>query len=356
MKEILLKIYRRMLPLKLRVKLKAFFWSILNKLHMGGKAPTGIFVSLGGKNRGKKIVVFRFNTSSYGILAVWRNAVGCIKWAEDRGYIPYIDYENPSAYLQNEIGNDNIYEYCFPQYSVLKAEEILSSRQVMFSPNEIIEIPKVLNKYDAKYYADFKKNHIIGKAWFSKEKIKWLEDSANEILPSNVNILGVSVRENFRLLSEVGASIAERHPHEPPIEVILKKAKELVLQWDCKFIFLSTLFLDTIKIFEEAFPDCVIYIERKRLKMDDEYRNYYAKVNRKSPNDEVGIEKMISDSKYSGKKDERRDTYVEEVYLLSKCTHFIATKNGGSSAAMYWNGGKYKDVYFFEDLNKSSAY
>lgn len=355
MKEILVKIYRKVLPFKLRVKLKNNFWY---RWRLGGRVHTGEFVNLGKKNKDKSIIVFRLFEPGYGVLTAWRGAVAYIMWAEEMGYVPYIDHERASVYEKNEIGNENFYEHYFQQYSDLKPEEILHSRRVMFLPCETVKVDYSLtirDEYDSDYYANFKKEHIIGKAWFNNNTIKWLEETADEILPLHTNILGVSMREEFRLLTEAGWSRSKNHPHEPSIDIILNKARELMVQWECEFIFLSTMYLDTIESFEKAFPNKILYVPRKRYYIDSEYRNFIAKsaANTYSP---IGFEKELSVSKFNSMDYETKDAYIKEVYLLSKCTHLLATKNGGSVTAMYWNGGKYENSYFFEDLNSSSAY
>ena len=140
--------------------------------------------------------------------------------------------------------------------------------------------------------------------------------------------IGIMVREGYSILNKLNYALITNHAVQPELDAVVEDLKVLLEEWNCEQIFVSAEYDHTIRVFQEAFGDKVVYTQRKRKDFvaaeAEEYRTkrteYYSTISREEIN---------------------RD-YLKEVYLLSKCTCLLAGRASASIVAALWNNGQYE--------------
>lgn len=307
----------------------------------------------GKKNPDKVFVIIRYSNDGLGILALWRNVIAQIKWAIGNNFIPIVDYRNKSYIGEEFIFNkNNMWEWFFGQAQDYNLNDALESKNVILNAGKYDNILKLKNSYEKGFY---KKNlRFLRKyVWFKPEIELKFKKKVLDVLPEKEKVLGISVRENFYLNGEFNWSRAKLHPKEPNIMDVIRKAKHLMKLWECKYCFISTIYEDTIELFKNEFGNNVLFMNRKRGKLSEARVIMEEKIKSESIGEKSGYKKSLFQEK---------DTYtvmyeyLAEQYILSKCTYLLATKSSGSISAVYWNGGEFEDIYFFEDENYAESY
>lgn len=351
----------------IRKFLPAFLYNNIRKLYYNISPSKRKYIYLlpyhiynkNGENPECKFYIFRVNTVGYGILAVYRLMLSNVSWAISKGYIPVIDYE--WEHNLKELGTDNIWEMCFQQPMGYSVNEALKSKHITVSRvSELYESPLPCAKVVSKNYKDYYKNYnIISKKYLNirKDMKVRFDDSFLKLIPRNARIIGISIRDGYTLGEEAGDECMKLHPKEPKREVIIEKAKELLIEWRCDYIYLTAELQETVDTFKSVFKEKLLYIDRERITDRKEFlkgckedlkilntksRNEISLHFKNSPRNTIGNEKMIS--------------YIEEMYGLSLCSHFLGTKSGGTIVALIWGVEHFEDIFIFEDLNNSQLY
>lgn len=124
------------------------------------------------------------------------------------------------------------------------------------------------------------------------------------------------------------------HPVQPEIEDVISEARTKMTELQLDYIYLATEEYRINKQFEAAFPQKIII--NKRYYYDDVfYKNKFTDIYQIHGNHESEIY-------------ERSLEYLSSIWLLSRCDALIAGNNGGSTAALYLNNGKYKYWKLFD--------
>ena len=169
-------------------------------------------------------------------------------------------------------------------------------------------------------------------------------------------VLGVCLREEFRELREAKIDRYDGHPNEPDIKECINIAEKKMLEFNCEYVYITTIYEDTIEEFEKVFSNKLLYIERSRGRSGSEKaRSRLLKI---QESEEI-TEKMIKD--YQDEMGESRKkiqiNYIKEIYGLSKCNALVGTPSGGMKTALIWNGGNYENVALLDQSKiKGSDY
>ena len=316
----------------------------------------------------KKYCVFRLVFPSFALFAAANAYIFMYEWALSKGFIPIMDMEYMYSFRQGRIGEDNKWEYCFQQ--PINAKEVdkqnyVIVRRVGLRKNSLLKrtCMDINGKEDdmyihvtendwRKYYANI--NKYVKKCWVFKQEI--LDDFEKEYgtqMRKAQNILGVFLRENFsedyyKYLSDTEKKIYDNHPRVPDINTTIGIIKEYMQKWKCDYIFLSTVFQDSVERAREEFGDKIITIDRLR------YKNILDPVTSRPHFDATEEEIYQNEIQHDYK--EMLVSYTKEIIGLSRCNYLIAAKGNGASAALSINGGKYKDIHILEDENESAMY
>ncbi|MCB5279483.1 MAG: hypothetical protein LHW59_08190 [Candidatus Cloacimonetes bacterium] len=305
----------------------------------------------------KKFLVLRIpSLPEQGQLSAWSSIAYDCKWCKQNGIIPVIDYEPYTNFDDGRIFQANEWEDIFHQPCDIPTTEIIKSKHVGTTDiGSLCHRRYIVDSTKDRAFYKLELEYIKSNIWFQPQFYKKLEKASQSVICNERKVLGVSVREEFELLKGVGWEGALLHPDEPPITIVLEKTTELMKKWQCDYCFISTRYTNTITLFKEYFGEKLLYIERERIDIDVEYLEYLKGFSvLKTPRERLKY--CLRNNKYAQLGQDIRDEYLTEVFILSQCSNLLATKSGASTAAMYWNGGEYENVYFFEDKNSSKTY
>lgn len=320
-------------------------------------------------NPKEKVCIFRFHRPGFGLFAVARAYAFAADWAYGKGYIPIVDWEYLATYQENGIGEDNAWDYVFDQQMLVK--EALKKDWVLiweigienaYRSQTCFEINKNMNDHklhivtqDWRIY--YKKvNELISNSWiFLPQIVDAVDDYIEKYFANNIYI-GVSLQEDFSkdadaLRKNEGAKeLYSKHPQADGILTIIEKVKMLMEKWDCKNLFVATVYQDSVDIFKEEFGENVCFWDRKRRNLKSGTEN----IEKLFDMSLEGMRKYYQESETSYK--EECIPYAQEVLVLSKCQYLIAMPCSGTIGALSLNGGKYKDIDILEDYNKATNY
>ncbi len=92
-------------------------------------------------------------------------------------------------------------------------------------------------------------------------------------------ILGVFLRENFSkdvfYESREDRQVLANHPLLPGVRETIEIIKNQLFAWEYDFIFLSTMYIESLQRFRDEFGDKIICIERSRMSIKDNRLAYF---------------------------------------------------------------------------------
>lgn len=316
------------------------------------------FVSMKGE---KKYFIVRMTFPLLGIGAAMRNFILVASWAEKRGWIPVLDWEYGSTYLAGRIGQDNLQDYLFENQQSIK--EILKNNEVLVGTINHVDVYDKKSKfiYDNMQSAYCMPDSTYEKEYFScfsyylsryfpikRQLITECEELYKNILQNRKETIAVMLREEF---SKEGKKYVEGTPREK----ILKKhpttlstiemvelVKQQMKRWNCTYIFVSTIMQETKEIFEREFGDKVQMIDRHRQTWEGYKLNNEIKSNSEEEKKKFSKEAQIEQTK----------TYLQEIYIASKCGYIVGVPSTGTTLALSMNGGEYISKLIVQDENK----
>lgn len=327
-----------------------------------GCYPEAVFVSK--KRTDKKYCIVRYERPTFDLLAAGVQYLFCYYQLAERGYIPILDIEYKYSFRQGRIGEYNIWDECFEQ--PISAKEASGQQYVLatgslFTYADDPHICLDLNgnvedhfihvrKDDFRsYYA--KANEYVRPIWKVRKDL--LEELDEEIWNKmqGHKVLGVFLRENFSkdvsYKKQADKEVYSHHPLLPGVAETIEIVKRQLDVWKFDYIFLSTMYIDSVEQFRQEFGEKVICIERERIRTTDVPGTNFA---------------MSEAEEYEAFKERMPyytnlvKTYLKEIVALSRCDYLLGGASSGMVAALVMNGGKYRDIYILEDKRKIGRY
>ena len=295
-------------------------------------------VSYGKENPDKRFYVIGQNDMSCGLWWIINKVVMHLAYAEERGYIPIVDYLNFQTQYHDsyEIGKVNVWEKFFEQPSNLSLDDIRYSKNIILSD----QYPAPSTKYlmgNTDFYTDLNRRNYFKKYFkknirFSNIAFEYLEQVKNTIIPKNTRVLGVLCRGTDYALKR-----PKGHPIPPTTEKVIVKAREVMNEYHCEYLFLATEDSSILKKFVDAFGKQLLYVEQKRISPDE----------MKEVNNVMDANIKVNEDRFKMGLD-----YLCATYVLSKCNCFVATRCGGTKGVLLMTDGfEYEYIYnlgFFE--------
>ena len=292
-------------------------------------------------------------------------------WAKKMGLMPLMVHGYENELKKGNYFYENLWEYCFEQEDinrVLKEENIIvyainggiTLRETCYKLNNDIFDMRVHAKINS--YRDYyrKVYELTQRNWkFNDVVQKKVEDEYSKLLQKQGKIMAVILREEFSLekeeMTEAEKKVYCQHPKALTLEETYQKILEYMNKWECEYVYVSTMFLESIAFFVERLEDRVVYFPRQR-KMFQDYMNALRKGweysdNKDSDNYERNRKEYWRDQRKINEQD-----YCAEIMVAAKCDYCIGVKSSGLIAALALNGGQYKDIYIFEDKNLIDRY
>lgn len=362
-------------------KMFDFIWSKYSIWNIKRKS-TGVSVNayyVRNKNGLKKpnYCIFRFGWGR-GLFSIANQMLFFYEWAIQNNYIPLVDTEFYDDFMQEKFGLNNLWEHCFQQpesfegafhkgnvlVSAINGGDMLvalhSTCKAINGDSQDWSAHTQMQNYQ-EYYARL--NKLSQKAWLFKPEIKEkIESIQKKLFHSGMCVLGVVLREEFGMndneMTEAQRDVYKKHPKALPLEESYKLIVEHMSKWNCTHIFVATEFQEGLEFFQEKFGSKVIFIERKRKSLN-EFKQINNKISEVLLNNYgEKLEEVVRE--YEGwskqKQEEITISYTVEMATIAKCDYCMGVKCSGLIAACILNGGKFKDLYIFEDSNNIQNY
>lgn len=295
-------------------------------------------VSYGKENPDKRFYVIGQNDLSCGLWWIINKVVMHLVYAEEKGYIPIVDYLNfkTQYHNNNEFGKINIWEKFFEQPYNISLDDIRHSKNIIISDKYAAPSSKYLMG-NTDFYTDINRRNYFKKCFkknirFSNIALEYLERIKMEIIPMNARVLGVLCRGTDYALKR-----PKGHPIPPSPDEMITKAREVMNTYHCEYIFLATEDALILERFLCEFEEKLLFVDQKRI----------------SPDEMKGVDRVM-DANIELNEDRFKMglDYLCATYILSKCNCFVAARCGGTKGVLLMSDGfEYEYIYnlgFFE--------
>ena len=294
--------------------------------------------SYGIENPDKYYYVIGQNDLSCGLWWIINKVVMHLVYAEEKGYIPIVDYLNfkTQYHNNNEFGKINIWEKFFEQPYNISLDDIRHSKNIIISDKYAAPSSKYLMG-NTDFYTDSNRRNYFKKCFkknirFSNIALEYLERIKMEIIPMNARVLGVLCRGTDYALKR-----PQGHPIPPSPDEMITKAREVMNTYHCEYIFLATEDAHILERFLCEFEKKLLFVEQKRI----------------SPDDMKGVDRVMdANIKVNEDRFKMGLDYLCATYILSKCNCFVAARCGGTKGVLLMSDGfEYEYIYnlgFFE--------
>lgn len=289
--------------------------------------------SFGNENAEKTFYVIRSASTVIGLYAYVLTFSGRIKEAIDRGYVPVIDMQSlKNPYLrQDQVGKINAWEFFYEQPCGYTMEDVRKSKNVVFASSEVPkEYPTksmafLTNEEKVRYWRELFAKYIR----MNDRTKKYVDEAYCRIFPQNgARVLGVLARGTDYI-----ALRPFQHPIQPQPDEIMQKAKAVMEEQNCEYVYLATEDASIHEMFRKEFGDKLLSIDVKRYV-------------------DTGKNKFITQMSIDRENDEQLKglEYLTTIELLARCNCLVAGRAGGSVAARVL--AKNYEYTFFYDLGQ----
>lgn len=296
----------------------------------------------GQLNKGEKIYIIRRRfTHETGILNCYVEFLTHLEHALENEYKPVIDMQNAYYRLihnsEVDVGKINAWEMFFQNTSNIRVEDAYKSYNVTLSLGEVIK-DKATSFIGNNKLSDeeIMRWHEIDRRYNClKPHLKKLFDISVSNLLCDKRVLAVSIRDGYQKAADFKMPVITKAPHpvQPCVDEVISDVKKYMTEWNCEYIFVSTISLNTLEKMEQAFRGKILYVQRNRMDTEtndlEEYNRRAAEIMKAETNEQRIVK------------------YLEEVYLMSKCTALIGGKSSSTTVSRIWNGGKYEHTYIY---------
>lgn len=316
------------------------------------------------KKSDTKYCVVRYTMPTFGLMAAGIQYIFIYYELVERGYVPIIDIEYAYSYKQGKIGENNIWDKCFEQpieaKNAVKQPYVLATGWgfpyshnpkvcLAINGDENDHFLHVRKENYKKYYAEAKR--YTEPIWQMKKElcIELDEEIGNKL--NGHRVLGVFLREKFskdvNIVDDIEKKVFKNHPLLPGVNEIIEIIKKQLTTWEFDMIFLSTIYEESVRLFEEEFKNKIIYIKRERMSIAKPSISSF------DMNEEEAYGNYQTDLEYH---ENMAKAYLKEIVALSRCNYLVGGASSGMAAALVMNGGEYEDIYILEDARKIQRY
>lgn len=282
----------------------------------------------------KYCIIGKVSGPTQGLFACVSVVFTQIAYALAKGMIPVVDMQNhPYSYLEaHEVGKVNAWERYFKQPCGYGLNDIAGKKCIQLDSRTWREFfPFFYLRSDEKFDEYLRVWTILFENFFalSDTAKQYIEDEYHRLIKPGMRVVGAYCRG-----TDYNNSRAPGHAVQPGADEVIKKLKEVMPQWNCNYVYLTTDERRIVDEFENAFPGKVLTVNTL----------YY---------DGLGIDytkEKITTVRFDRDNDAylRGLQYLSSVVIFSKCTSAVIGVNAGSMGALYINGGKYENTYIFD--------
>lgn len=300
-------------------------------------------VSYGKEDPDKVYAVFQRFSQIEGLFSDFYVFAAAADWAVEHGLIPIFDRKTypPMQYLEkSEYGKKNGWEEYFKQPCGVSLEDVENGGKknvrIYLVPhfyNDIVfdicrKTGSKLRGDELRVYQCFIKKYMRPQDAMKKK----IDEEFRKLFAARGKVLGISWREGYTILYEKqnGSYIGENHPLMPKMKDVIPDVHEMMREWECDSIFLSCETYDCRELFLKEFGDRVFWLDR-RIRWAKDYG--------------ISIEAFETIDKQ-----EMAQSYMTEVYLLSKCqcACFAGKTSGNEMAILLRDNGEYEHLKIYD--------
>ncbi|GHV55167.1 hypothetical protein FACS1894216_16810 [Synergistales bacterium] len=272
------------------------------------------------------VVTLRDSNSKCGFFSLFHVWIFYVMLAMKKNMIPVVDLENfKTAYSEEDPihGTRNAWEYFFEQPGGIALDEVYKSRNVVFSTTKWPEESSINSEYynDAskiKIMYDFINTYIK----FNKPTLDYINNAWNAIRPDDKKILAAYSRgTDYNKLKPAN------HHIQPDPSFLIEQAKKIMRENNYEYVFLVTDEKKVHDMFSREFGDKLLSVECVY------YDEFY------EADDSRYIIEYFHDREHARYRAALE--YLTKIVIASKCGYLIGGINGGSVAALTFNGGRY---------------
>jgi len=275
------------------------------------------------KIRGKYWIIKPDNPDT-GLFSYFNLFLPQILMAEALGCTPVIDMQSvKTTYLEVEqVGEANAWEFFFAQPKGVGLNDI----QIENVADKQCK-PFRSGPYSGRaFYDDLYGDKTFWRRFVSREIkvrdsiLKQTEDWWSNTFPSEDRVLGVLCRgTDYLRLKPTG------HAKQPEPMQCVEKTKELMREWNCSRVYLSTEDKDILALFQRELPGVITFFEKEYVQ--DSGNGYVTQVHFD----------RAEDARKQG------EEYLVQILILSKCTCLLAGPCGGTIGAELFTKGFEKE-------------
>ncbi|MFI3269380.1 MAG: hypothetical protein R3Y34_03185 [Rikenellaceae bacterium] len=257
-----------------------------------------------------------------------------IAYAIDNGWIPVVDMQNFRTFYRDSenTATNNVWEYYFNQPMGYDLNDIKDSKNIVLSkrpanhwPNEkhsmMLHLGFCNDVNRIEYYNQLYHKYIT----YNSHTQEYISNEYDKIMSGKGRVVGVLCRgTDYVMAAPKGHSIQPN-----PLDII-EKTKQVMEEYNCDYVYLSTEDEENYQLFKSAFKDKLLVNKQDRIqKKDISQGEWIFQIKEKSnANARSGLE------------------YLSSLNILSKCTCFIAGQTGGTVGVLFMTDGfEYKYVY-----------
>lgn len=287
-----------------------------------------VFASYGELNSDKTILLIGGHNA--GLYSIIHNVIGYLIYAEEKGYVPVVDYKNNITFYHDESFSGNFWEAYFRQPSVISLGDAYSSKNVVHTPlifshsnypsgglhivndkKTIMQIHKMFNKY-----------------------IKYNDDTSKYIEEAYLKVKGKVLLGVY--LRGTDYKTAPGHAKQPLLDSIFEKIDYYLKKYeDIEGLFVSSEEEETLHSIQERYGELVYFTKRLLIK---EYKT-----------GQLTPKVFYGDGK---NKIQIGTEYLTDIEILSRLKYFVSGLSGGSAAVIEKNGLKFTEYHvLFEGFN-----
>ncbi len=280
---------------------------------------------MGEKNPDKNFFVMDGYYGPLGLFAMLPKVEVCARYAKSKGMIPVIRLTMCYGSCYADYDGEDIWAKFFEQPEGYTLEEVMSSKNVFFSPG---------------FYNGSVQSTIMDSVC-SKTVLTWpdgiynsrvrdyISERKRKFLPYPENTLGVLARGTDYVNTHL-----PNHPVHAGKEMLCEKIDEMMASSEgkLKYIYLATEDASYCEYFKERYKDKIYFTDQERYttKEGETLSDMHKKKKEKREGFLPGAE------------------YITSITLLSQCRSLLASGGcGGYDEAVKQNIGKYEDIYLF---------
>jgi hypothetical protein len=264
-----------------------------------------------------KYYIINYKHRGAGYFAYLNAVFGKLKYCNDNNLIPIVDWSNPKVeYYESQMG-ENPFDYYFDQE--LSVEEAIKYNHE-YCPEHYENYPPSGQKINRLPAIVIDLHNSINR--FLKIKPEIIESLNDEI--KSFKTLGVHCRRS---------DVERHHPEFAFIkntEDFFNKTMMVFHNNGYEKIYLSTEETEIFQYFKDRVPEILLYQECFRIDRNDDHR--YITNDRNNHRYLMGKEVLI------------------DSLNLSKCDSLLCGISGVSYGAIFFNGNKYNNVYYFDEI------